>query len=150
MIFRKHEELIGESFPEKWSDNLNLNFSEYFSEKLKLSNTSFFSHGQLCADEIVMAMTVRDNANEKMATIILSRDLNKQEFEAPTKISKVKDQMVDILGVMVKEMLTDFEEISYGGRWNDYKYKKDNYFYKISREDISLLLETEKLLRKSH
>ncbi len=147
MIFRKYENEKSERFPEQWSDQVSLSFNEYFKEKYKLEGKIFYCYGFLCKDELLVGLSLNNETEnpESPITVFLSKDLTEEEREKPKTFEKAKQEMLDILGLIFRDLLNE-DDVPYFGDWAKYEYKKNEYFYKVSREDLELYIQAEALL----
>ncbi len=146
MIFRKYENEKSERFPEQWSDQVSLSFNEYFKEKYKLEDKIFYCYGFFCKDEVLIGLSLNNQTEDPEApiTVFLSKDLTDQD-KNPKNFEKEKKDMLDILGIIFRDLLNE-EDIPYFGDWVDYEYKGKKYYYKVSREDLELYIQAETLL----
>jgi len=148
MYFRRFEEEQGSAFPEKWQNKINSSFEDYFKGKLKRSNFSFQSHGFLHADEVITVITYQKHQSASSPiSLIISQDLKQKDLEAK-KLDKIKDTLLDISGIIFQDIFRSLEsdEDVYLNHWASYEYKKQDYFYKITRENPDLTIEANKLL----
>lgn len=147
MIFRKYENEKSERFPENWSDQVSLSFNEYFKEKYKLNRKIFYCYGFLCKDELLIGLSL-NNETENLdlpITVFLSKDLSEEEIAKPKLFEASKKEMLEALGLIFRDLLGE-DEVPYFGDWLKYEFKKSEFYYKVSREDLELYIQAEALL----
>lgn len=103
--------------------------------------------GELYDDEIVLIFSL-ENTNEnssKTLSLFISQDLDK-DYKIEKKIDHLvssSSEFFEIITTKSEEEIVDL----YSPRWQESDLKKENFHYKISRENIKLTIEANKLLQ---
>ena len=144
MHSRKNPEAKSTNFPQDWLDEAIGIFEEVYGEQCAQYDKAFRVFGSLYPDEISLAVSIVSMNNIAMtpATYICSCDL--KEGQNPKKVLK---QMVDSTEFFLEDYFrapNDFE--NYQHDWDKTKIKNFEFHYKVSRENIDLTLEADRLL----
>lgn len=145
MLSRKEQLTPGKEMPKQWSDELcNLLNTTYSQQCCNLAK-KFEVYGLTYPDELFLAISLldKDDLNTAPITYLLSTDLSKSQN--PTKIL---DHLVDSIGLFFEHYFQLPEEDHYQGAWQESHIKNINFFYRISRENIALTLQANRLLEK--
>ncbi len=150
MFFRKYEEIMGIAFPMEWRQSVSQSFGQYFKDKLNFSAASIQSFGFHHIDELVIIISyVPEEELKSPISLFISKDLSEKEKESEREFKKVKDSVLDVAGIILKDLSENFNDIEYLLRWTEYDFRKEKYFYKVTRENIDLSIKTEEILRES-
>lgn len=131
--------------PQEWTDGLNTTLNEVYAEQLKVRNSFFDVYGELYDKEFVVIASMMHESDATVApvSIFVSHDVIAEE----KKYKKVLQNMVDLIGAIVDDVLAS-ENCDYNANWTENEFKGDKFFYKITRENISLTLQAEAILLK--
>ncbi len=77
-------------------------------------------------------------------TLFLSSEPDQIAIEE--KVKETQKNFIDLVGLFFDEIFADGEWNEFEANWQEVTHKNQNYFYKISRENISATLEANKLL----
>ncbi len=150
MFFRKYEEITGIELPKQWRQSISQSFGEYFKEKLDFSSASIQSFGFHHVDELVIIISyVPEEELKSPISLFISKDLSEKEKNSEREFKKAKDSVLDIAGIIFKDISENQKDFEYLLRWTEYDFRKEKYHYKITRENISLSIKTEEILRES-
>jgi len=143
MLARKEQNSSGNPLPEMWvNEVLNL-LNTAYSTQLKKSDYFLEFYGISFQDELFLAVSVINSNNRSLSptSMCLSTDLTPKQ-----DVKKVLNTLVDALGILLDNFFnkSDFDE--WQPTWLEETFKKVNFYYKITREDISLTIEANKLL----
>lgn len=148
MFARKHPEIQGTLLPTHWlekaSHALNERF-ETFSEKYQ-----FYLYGEAHRDEITLiASAVKREIEQSPISFFLSSDLTGKESEKD--YLKTLDEMLNTCECFFEEVFDDEENWSeYTSLWLETQVAKKKLYYKVTRENIYLSLEANKILEDAH
>lgn len=147
MFFRKYEEIMGIHYPQQWRDKVSETFNAYFSEESIIKEHVFQSFGFHHIDETVIIISlVPFSEITSPVSLFISKDLSENEKKSERDFNKAKDNILDIAGIILKELIKDFDNLEYILNWTEYEFRKEKYFYKITRENIDLSIKTEEIL----
>ena len=137
---RKNEKSDGTLLPEKWVEKLSELMQDTFPE---LQSFKALYWGQYFKDELLLITSIYNEQESKIPyTIILSLDIT---TDKESQIKKTLDNSAKALGVIIEDYLAKPTELEYIPSWAEHKFDQTTCFYTISREDILLTLEANKL-----
>ncbi len=148
MFSRKNYELDdGKDLPVEWSEKVATLFNQNFSEHCLEQKKSFDVFGKIYQDEllIIISWLENENFNNYPITIFLSADIFNQK-----NTQEALDHLVDIAGLFFDEYFSDENWNDFEPNWKETLHKKNDYYYKITRENIALTVEADKLLSKDN
>jgi hypothetical protein len=136
----KNEENSGTILPEKWVNQLSALIQETFPE---MQNRKALYWGEYFTNELLLIASIYNEATSKIPyTILLSIEINSTQEK---EIKKVLDSATQVLGVIIEDYLTSEEELEYVPTWTENQLQQQKFNYRITREDILLTLEANKL-----
>ncbi len=147
MFSRKHQDEMGTELPTTWLNQISSTLNDFFAEKLA-EHDYFDCHAEIFSDELILIVSKTNTQNRGLPiSLFLSLDLSPELFQNIKKIKPLVDEMVDLCGYFFEETFEDQEWEDYQPNWQEYKHKKNQYYYKITRESIELSLEASRLLK---
>lgn len=138
----QNEELVSK-FPKEMNEKITDALTNELSQQLIDDQRYFFSYGEIYSQEIlsVISLLHQTEVQQSPVTLYLSVELDKSNFD------------IKIIDEIVAFAISVFEEVSRVSDWNEYSviWQKTNLHsteahYKISRENIQLTLEANKIL----
>ncbi|OFZ23864.1 MAG: hypothetical protein A2202_02315 [Bdellovibrionales bacterium RIFOXYA1_FULL_36_14] len=143
MLARKEQNSSGNPLPELWISEVLKLLNTAYSTQLKEMNYFLEFYGISYPDELFLAVSVINANNRSISptSMCLSTDLTPKQ-----DVKKILNTLVDTLGILLDNFFStpDFQE--WQPTWLSETFKKTSFFYKITREDISLTIEANKLL----
>ncbi|OFZ27842.1 MAG: hypothetical protein A2381_07545 [Bdellovibrionales bacterium RIFOXYB1_FULL_37_110] len=143
MLARKEQNSSGNPLPEIWvSEVLNL-LNTVYSTQLKNLDCFLEFYGISYQDELFLAVSVINTNNRSISptSMCLSIDLDPMQ-----DVKKVLNTLVDALGILLDHFFDNPDSPNWQPTWLEETFKKINFYYMITREDISLTIEANKLL----
>jgi len=139
---RKKQTINAFEFPKVWSESVKEIYHQTFMEHLETRGMEIKVYGASFPDEILLISQVQA-PHQAPVSIMLSADLNDL-----IDGKKLMDQLVDQSGEFLERYLnlgeTEMDEV-YEPRWLEHDTTQKIYV-KISREDVMLTLEANRLL----
>jgi hypothetical protein len=146
MIARKSSSKKGTDVPQDWTDRLSLELNETYQDSCKKHNRIFDVYGQIYNDELLVVASWLSENDQYTAPITCFLSCEKDQFKTEQNFKATENDFVDIFGLFFDEIFSQDEWDEFEPNWQEVKYKKETYFYKLSRENIELTLEADKLL----
>lgn len=147
-MFSRHETREEESkqIPEELLKFINNLIHETFHKSFSEKGLSLSVYGEMYENEIVLIFSLIKSNDHNMNTISLfiSDDIDKN-----SKLEKKVDYLINSSSEFFETICqSSDEEIVelYSPRWQKTDLTSENFFYKISRENIELTIEANKLL----
>lgn len=133
-------------FPESWSRPLEELLAQVYSKQCKQAGRGFKTYAASFPGEllVIVSWMSLERIESAPITLLLSMDLTEQTAQE----EKLK-RLVDCVGLFFDELIeSDLmeEELFYEPMWVEKVERDLTFFYKISRENIALTLEANKLL----
>lgn len=147
MFSRLDHEIAAVLFPKDWAEGLKQILLNIYGDKCLKEEKTFEVYGFSYPNEVLMIVSyVGLDKFIAPVTIFLSADLNEA-----TKTDAVINDMFDSVGVFfdaffAKEESSDEIWDDYVLDWEETEFNKQNFYYKVTRENIGLSIEADLLL----
>lgn len=147
MFSRLDHEIAAVLFPKDWAEGLKQILLNIYGDKCLKEEKTFEVYGFSYPNEVLMIVSyVGLDKFIAPVTIFLSADLNEA-----TKTDAVINDMFDSVGVFfdaffAKEETSDEIWDDYVLDWEETEFNKQNFYYKVTRENIGLSIEADLLL----
>ena len=148
MLARKQHKNNGTPFPEQWTQEITTLLNKIYAKECEQLGKSFTTWGRIYEDELVVISSLANNEQVTSVpmTSFLSIDVN------PEKKLKIKDRintLVDLIGLVFDTILADDDWNDYAPNWTKETAHNLDFFYKVSRENVSLTLDADEILAKA-
>ena len=147
MHFGRYQESLfedGKALPQDWTEEFTKVLSHTYSDRATEDNCFFHVWGQIYDKEILVIISYLDH-NDQMAspkTVFISHDLNEKE----DKLKQTLENLVNFTGMIFDDIFATEDWNDYFSIWTENKFKDSKFFYKVTRENISLTLQAEQIL----
>lgn len=145
MFERKAQESAGKAIPHEWQEEVQKLLNLNFGDQLKDRKYFFDTLGRIFQDELLLIVSLSpDNPALPAVSCFISMD-------NPTEktVKKFLDTMLDFAGDFFETYFDTPDWSEYSPRWLELEYNNQDLFYKVTRENISLTLKAEELLKGS-
>lgn len=145
MFQRIETETLAIELPEKWRQELKQSLLNVYGDQCLKDDKTFDVYGFTYPSELlIIASYVGMDPNAIPVTIFLSADINQK-----TDPKKLFDSLLDNIAVFFDQYFQninneDWDEFVY--EWQEEVVNRQTFYYKVTRENISLTLEAERLL----
>ena len=140
------EQTTGKQLPQEWTDNLMQTLNEAYADEIEAKNSFFDIYGEIYDQEFVVIASLMHQADLGIApvSVFISHDVlaDQKHFRSVLK------SLVDLMGLIFDDVFTKPDWSEYNANWTENKFKGNNFFYKITRENVSLTLQAEEILKK--
>lgn len=145
MLARKEHDKPGTIFPDTWINEVSDLLHQIYEQHLLHSKRELSVYGEIFNDEVLLILSLCPEGNASAAhfSIFLSADLTEKSDP-----KKVLDQLIDYSDVILNNYLRGGELDNFG-IWFNETINKLEFFYKLSKENVALTLEANKLLKDS-
>ncbi|MFA6236468.1 MAG: hypothetical protein WC635_03990 [Bacteriovorax sp.] len=149
MFSRLDHDIAAVLFPKDWAEGLKQILLNIYGEKCLKEDKTFEVYGFSYPNEVLMIVSyVGLDKFINPVTLFLSADLSET-----TKTDQVINDMFDSVGVFfdayfAKEENADEIWDDYVLDWEETEFNGQNFFYKVTRENIGLSIEADLLLGK--
>jgi hypothetical protein len=145
MLSRKDQSRPGKELPSDWISKVTELLTKTYESELTKNQKSFFVFGETFSDEALLLISITSNSQDNSipTTFMISFDLEKESV-----VNNILDTLIDSAGVFIDTYFQDPEQIEYNAIWTEAKFKELAFYYRVTREDVRLYLEANKLLEK--
>lgn len=146
MFARKPTSKNGQSIPQDWLESLSRLLNETYAKECKDQDRYFDVYGQIYSQELLLVVSWLSEKDAHVAPIACFLSCEPEQMNDESKVKATQQSFIDVLGLFFDEIFSDSEWADYEPNWQEVTYKKENYFYKLTRENIALTIEANKLL----
>lgn len=146
MFGRLEESQNGMFMPNEWQENFIKVLTEVYAEQAKKDERLFDVHGLIYEKEFVVIVSYLDQNDYLTAPISLfiSHDIISDE----KKMKKALQNVIDLTGEIFDDIFAIADWNDYNPNWTENQYKDNTFHYKITRENITLSLQAEEILKR--
>lgn len=146
-LLEENQEISRKPLPNEWTEEFTRVLTDTYFERSEKDNRFFDVYGEIYdKDFVVIASYIHhDDQLKSPISIFISHDVleDSKEFKSTLK------NLVDFMGLILDDIFAIDEWSDYNNTWTENAYKGSNFFYKITRENISLTLQAEQFLEKN-
>ncbi|WP_408097477.1 hypothetical protein ACJVC5_00800 [Peredibacter sp. HCB2-198] len=146
MLARKKTSKQGKTLPTEWLESLNRLLNETYKSECKQNGRYFDVYGQVYPEELLLTVSYLSEKDEYLSPITCFLSCEPDQMATAEKVKETQANFIDIVGLFFDEIFADEEWDEFEPNWQEVSHKNQNYFYKLSRENINLTLEADKLL----
>lgn len=146
MFARNKTSKTGKPLPQEWIESFNRLLNETYKTECKKSARYFDVYGQVFPEEFLVTVSYLSEKDEYLAPITLFLSAGPEQVSSEDKVKETQDNFIDLVGLFFDEIFSDDEWNEFEPNWQEVSHKNQNYFYKITRENMSATLEANRLL----
>lgn len=145
MLGRYDESLQGTPLPQDWQEGFIATLNEAYHERSEQDERFFDVYGAIYEKEFLVIVSYIHKTDQLAApvTIFVSHDITNDQKH----MKKALKDVVDLVGDILEDIFATKDWNDYCLSWTDNEYRGNNFFYKITRENISLTLQANELLQ---
>jgi hypothetical protein len=149
MLQRKKTLKPGLALPQDWTQSVSDLLNETYEKECESRQRHFDVFGQILPEEMVVAagFSNLENPTESAISIFLSCDL--EPSLETKKLKEIQATFVDLFGLFFDEIFSQPDWSEWEPMWQEVHYEGATFFHKITRENILLTLEADRLLREA-
>lgn len=132
--------------PPEWTEGLARLLNEAYKKECKQKGRYFDVWGQVFSEELLVIVSYLSEKNEADAPIALFLSCDQSQMTNEQKVKETQANFMDLSGLFFDEIFSQDEWHEFEPTWQEVTHNHQNYFYKISRENINLTLDANKLL----
>ena len=144
--FEESDETSKKALPSEWLEEFTGTLNEVYHEELAKNDRFFDIYGEIYDKEFVVIISYLHNSEQLAAPIALF--ISHDNLDDSKKFKGALDDLVNLAGVIFDSIFGTEDWSEYNSNWTENNYKKSDFFYKITRENISLSMQAEALLKK--
>lgn len=146
MLARNKTSKNGKPLPQDWLESLSRLLNETYGSECKRNGRYFDVYGQVYAQELLLVVSYLSEKDEYLAPITLFLSCDPDQIANADKVTETQKNFIDVAGLFFDEIFADDEWDDFEPGWQEVTHKHQNYWYKLSRENINATLEANKLL----
>jgi hypothetical protein len=146
MFARKSSSKIGKSIPQDWLESLSRLLNESYQTECKNHGRYFDVYGQIYHEELLLVVSWLSELDEYVAPIACFLSCETEHMNNEKKVKETQANFIEVIGLFFDEIFASEEWDEFEPNWQEVHFKQQNYFFKLSRENINLTLEANKLL----
>lgn len=149
MIVGRHDSSTlnsGKKLPAEWTENFTKTLTEAYFEQSEKDSRFFSVFGEIFEEEfIVIASYIHhDDPLASPISLFISHDI----IDGDKDFKKVLSNLVDFTGHVFDDVFASSDWNEYIPTWTENKFKNTELCYKLTRENISLTLQAEEILKR--
>lgn len=146
MLARKKSSKSGTPLPTEWIESLNRLLNEAYASECKQNGRYFDVYGQVYPEELLVVVSYLSEKDEYLAPVTLFLSSEPDQITNEDKVKETQKNFIDLVGLFFDEIFGEEEFDNFEPAWQEVTHKNQNYFYKLSRENINATLEANRLL----
>jgi hypothetical protein len=136
----------GTVIPPDWTEGLSRLLNEAYSKECKQKGRYFDVWGQIFDEELLVIVSYLSEKNEADSPIAVFLSCSPEQMSDEKKVKETQANYMDLAGLFYDEVFSQDEFMEFEPNWQEVTHNQQNYFYKISRENINLTLDANALL----
>ena len=150
MNFGRHEDecLERRQLPMEWLEELTKTLNDVYSDQRDKDQRFFETYGEIYEKDFVVIISYlhKQDSSASPITLFLSHD----NLEDSKQFKKALSSLTDLVGLIFDDVVSQTDWNEYNLNWTENEFKGFKFFYKLTRENISLTLQAEELLKESN
>lgn len=146
MLGRLKTSKTGNALPSDWSESLSRLLNETYKSECKKNNRYFDVYGQVYPEELLLTVSYLHETDPGQAPITIFLTCDPDQIATPDKVKKTQGDYLELAGLFFDEIFANSEWKEFEPTWQEVTHNNQNYHYKITRENVNLTLEANRLL----
>ncbi len=146
MLARKPVTKNGNPIPQEWPESLSRLLNEVYKKECDKEGKYFDVHGLIYPEEFLVVVSYLSEKDEHLAPISIFLSCDMEEMNTEEKVKETQKNYIDIFGLFFDEIFAEEDWNEFSPVWQEVTHRHKNYFYKITRENVFLSIEADKLL----
>jgi hypothetical protein len=146
MLARKNKSKNGKAAPQDWLESLSRLLNDSYKGEVEKQGRYFDVYAQVFTGELLLVVSWLSEADQYVSPITLFLSCEPDQLSSEKKVKETQENYVDLVGLFFDEIFTSEEWDEFEPLWQEVTHKHQNYWYKITRENINATLEANKLL----
>lgn len=146
MLARKTSSKNGKPMPQDWLESLSRLLNETYGSECKKQDRYFDVYGQIFQEELLLVVSWLSEKDEYQSPITLFLSSDASHISDENKVKKTQEDYIAVVGLFFDEIFASEDFDGFEPNWQEVTYKSEVYFFKLTRENINLTLDANKLL----
>lgn len=144
--FEIDENFEKKELPAEWTESFTRTLTDAYFERSEKDNCFFNVYAEILEKEFVVIISYLHHNDQLVAPITLS--ISHDLVEDSKKFKVALDDLVNFSGLIFDDIFGTEDWHDYIPSWTEGKFKQSTFYYKITRENISLTLQAEEILKQ--
>lgn len=146
MLARNKKSTGGKIIPQDWSEGLSRLLNETYKRECKEQARYFDVYGRIYSEELLVITSWLSEKDEFVAPITLFLTCEADQINSVKKVKETQENYVALTGLFFDEIFASEDWNEFEPEWQEVTHNHQNYWFKITRENINATLEADKLL----
>lgn len=146
MLARSKKSKGGKVIPQDWSEGLARLLNETYKRECKEQARYFDVYGQIYSEELLVITSWLSEKDEFTAPVALFLTCGPDQINSEKKVKDTQQNYIALTGLFFDEIFSNSEWNEFEPNWQEVTHNHQNYWYKITRENINATIEADKLL----
>jgi hypothetical protein len=146
ILARKKSSDKGKAIPQDWSESLARLLNETYQDQCKKQKHYFDVFGQIFSEELLVIISYLAEQDESLTPRTLFLSCEPEQMSSEQKVKATLEHFIELTGLFFDEIFSREDWDEFEPNWQEVTHKHQNYFYKITRENINLTIEADRLL----
>lgn len=149
MLARKSTHVKGAPLPQEWAQSVSGLLNETYAHECVKRGRIFEVVGQVYPDELVVTASFMSGTSATEAPVTCFLSCDPQDMSTKAEVKDTQDRFIELFGLFFDEIFASEEWNEWEPLWQEVENRGKTYWYKISRENVRLTLEADRLLREN-
>ncbi|HAZ12076.1 MAG: hypothetical protein A2X86_06510 [Bdellovibrionales bacterium GWA2_49_15] len=135
-----------QSLPTEWTDKFQLVLQEQYASDLTHTRRKFDLFTELYPNELCFGLCLVSNIDAESSTHLPTTYIISADLTAETDPLALMDKLVDSAEIFFDQFFANESAMEYDVTWQEGELRNLKFFYKISRENLTLTQKANALL----
>lgn len=146
MLARKKTSKQGSSIPQDWLESLSRLLNQTYRSECKTHQRYFDVYGQIYPEELLVIVSWNSEQAAGVSPVSCFLSCDPDQMNSEKKVKETQANYIEVAGLFFDEIFSNDNWDGFEPNWQEVTHKHQNYYYKLSRENIALTLEANRLL----
>lgn len=146
MLGRNKNSKTGKVIPLDWSEGLARLLNETYKSECKEQGRYFDVFGQIFPEELLVVTSFLSEKDEYLTPITCFLSCEADQMNSEKQVKETQESYIELTGLFFDEIFSQKEWNEFEPQWQEVTHKQQNYWYKITRENLNATIEANKLL----
>jgi hypothetical protein len=146
MLARLKTSIKGTNLPNDWREGFSLLLHDGYGKECDQQNRVFDVYGQIYSEEILIVVSCLSRTDASIAPIALFLSCDPEQMNNEQKVNEVQKNYIELAGLFFDQIFAISDWSEFEPSWQEVTHNNRTYYFKLSRENINLTLEANRLL----
>lgn len=149
MLERKPSTEPGKPLPVEWVETVTQLLNQTYQSECNARSRRFEVYGQIFPQELLVVIGFVPPRDQPEGAISCFLSCDAAHLTTTAKVKETQANYVDIAGMFFDEVFADESWDGWEPNWQEVEWKGKTYWYKMTRENVQLTLEADRLLKEA-